>query len=59
MTTFLKIQNIKEKDKTPLVTELIEIVYLLQEEIQKLKDEIAILKGLKRKGSGRKFQSLF
>ena len=42
-----KIPYILEKDRTALVSTLLEIIHLQQEKIQQLKDEIAILKGQK------------
>ena len=44
-----KISNIPEEERTPLVLALLEIIQSQQERIQILKDEIAILKGLKPK----------
>jgi len=49
MTSIPKPPDIKEQDRTPLVTNLLEINQLLKERIQELKDEIARLKGLKPK----------
>lgn len=43
------IPNIAEKDRTPIVTQLLEIIRYQAEMIQHLKDEIAILKGNKPK----------
>ena len=45
----IKIRNIQEHELTPLVAELLEIINLQKEEIQRLKDEIARLKGQKPK----------
>ena len=42
-----KIPDVSEEDRTPLVATLLEIVKLQQEQIQALRDEIAILKGQK------------
>jgi len=42
-----KIPAILEKDLTPVVSTLLEIIHLQGEQIQQLKDEIAILKGQK------------
>jgi hypothetical protein len=42
-----RIPEIPEAERTPLVVELLEIIALLQEEVQQLKDEIARLKGQK------------
>lgn len=44
-----KVPFICEEERTPVVTTLLEIIYLQEEVIQKLKDEIAILKGQKPK----------
>ena len=45
MTSIPKVPTIQEKDRTPVVTTLLEIVELLKEQVQALKDEIAQLKG--------------
>jgi len=45
MTSIPKVPTIRDKEQTPLVTALLEIIKLQQEQIQALKDEIAILKG--------------
>jgi len=45
----LKIPNVPEEERTPLVAALLEIIQAQQEQIQVLKDEIARLKGLKPK----------
>jgi len=42
-----RVPEIPDHDRTPLVVELLEIIHFQQEEIQKLKDEIARLKGQK------------
>ena len=39
--------KIPEEEKTPYVTELLEVIQLLKEEVQDLRDEIARLKGQK------------
>jgi len=41
--------QIPDEDKTPLVVQLLEIIQMQSEEIQHLRDEIAILKGQKPK----------
>jgi uncharacterized small protein (DUF1192 family) len=43
------ISSIPEKEKTPLVLQLIEVIQLQAEQIQALKDEIARMKGQKTK----------
>jgi hypothetical protein len=43
------LKNIPEDERTPLVVELLEIINGLQEEVQRLRDEIARLKGQKPK----------
>ncbi len=45
MNIMIKPSSIPEKDKTPLVIQLLEIIRQQAEEIQQLKDEIARLKG--------------
>ena len=47
MSSIPKIPRIPEDQRTPLVTSLLEIIQLLVESNQALKDEIAILKGQK------------
>ena len=47
MTSISKIPTIPDEERTPLVTTLLEIIQLQREQIQALKDEIAILKGQK------------
>jgi hypothetical protein len=47
MASRLKIPNIPEEERTPLVVALLEIIRFQQEEIQELRDEIARLKGQK------------
>jgi hypothetical protein len=47
MSSIPKIPQIPEDQRTPLVTSLLEIIQLLVESNQALKDEIAILKGEK------------
>ena len=49
MKTAPKIPEIREEERTPLVTALIEIIRIQQEQIQELRDEIARLKGQKPK----------
>lgn len=49
MSQTLKIPVISEEQRTPLITNLIEIIHFQQEQIQLLKDEIARLKGQKPK----------
>ncbi len=49
MKTTPKIPEIREDERTPLVTALLEIIQILQEQIQELRDEIAKLKGQKPK----------
>jgi hypothetical protein len=49
MKPTLKIPEIREDDRTPLVVTLLEIVRIQQEQIQELRDEIARLKGQKPK----------
>jgi len=44
-----RVPKIPEQERTPVVAELLEIIGYMQEEIQKLKDEIARLKGQKPK----------
>ncbi len=43
------VPKIPEQERTPVVAELLEIIGRMQEELQKLKDEIARLKGQKPK----------
>jgi Transposase IS66 family len=45
MSTKLKIPRIPEEERIPLVTALLEIIQVQQEQIQELRDEIARLKG--------------
>ena len=45
MISIPKVPTIQEKDRTPVVTALLEIVELLKEQVQAFKDEIAQLKG--------------
>lgn len=47
MMSIPKVPNIPEEDRTPLVATLLEIIQLQQEQIQAMKDEIAIRKGQK------------
>ena len=47
MKTTPKIPEIREEEYTPLVTALLEIIRIQQEQIQELRDEIARLKGLR------------
>ena len=49
MTSIPKIPAISEEERTPLVSALLEIILIQQEEIQELRDEIALLKGQKPK----------
>ena len=49
MKTTPKIPEIREDERTPLVTALLEIIRIQQEQIQELRDEIARLKGQKPK----------
>lgn len=49
MKTTPKIPEIPEDELTPLVTALMEIIRIQQEQIQELRDEIARLKGQKPK----------
>ena len=49
MKTTPKIPEIREEEYTPLVTALLEIIRIQQEQIQELRDEIARLKGQKPK----------
>jgi len=49
MITSKIISQIPETEKTPLVVKLVRIIQLQAEEIQKLRDEIARLKGQKGK----------
>lgn len=49
MSKIPKITDIPEKERTPLVVHLLEVVRYQSEIIQRLKDEIAILKGDKPK----------
>ena len=49
MKTTPKIPEIREEERTPLVTALVEIIRIQQEQIQELRDEIARLKGQKPK----------
>jgi len=49
MKTTPKIPEIREEECTPLVTALVEIIRIQQEQIQELRDEIARLKGQKPK----------
>lgn len=49
MTPRFKVSSIPEKDRTPRVVVLLEIIQLQKEQIQVLKDEIARLKGHKPK----------
>jgi len=44
-----QIPLVPESEQTPLVQRLLEIIHLQVEQIQQLRDEIAILKGLKPK----------
>jgi len=44
-----RLSQISEEEKTPVVLELLEIINFQSEEIQKLNDEIARLKGEKGK----------
>lgn len=44
-----RIQDIPEEERTPLVLQLIAIIHNQQEQIQALRDEVAILKGQKPK----------
>ena len=44
-----KIPNISEEQRTPLVTTLLEVIQIKNEQIQALKDEVAVLKGEKPK----------
>jgi hypothetical protein len=43
------VPRIPEQERTPVVSELLELIHRMQEEIQELKDEIARLKGQKPK----------
>jgi len=43
------VPRIPEQERTPVVSELLEMIHRMQEEIQELKDEIARLKGQKPK----------
>lgn len=45
----MRIPEIPDNQKTPLISELVEICHLQNEQIQALKDEIARLKGQKTK----------
>ncbi|MDA2930402.1 transposase [Acidobacteria bacterium AH-259-O06] len=64
MVSIRKTPAIPDEERTPLVVDLLEIIQLLQEQVQALRDEIARLKGEKPKpkikpskleeGSGRK-----
>ena len=47
MVMLFKLSEIPAQERTPLVEQLLEIIQLQAEQIQQLKDEIAILKGLK------------
>jgi hypothetical protein len=49
MASGLKVPNIPEEERTPLVVALLEIIRFQQEQIQELRDEIARLKGQKPK----------
>ncbi|MGO8823340.1 MAG: hypothetical protein ACLQO6_19230 [Desulfomonilaceae bacterium] len=49
MKTTPKIPEIREEDRTPLVTAPVEIIRIQQEQIQELRDDIARLKGQKPK----------
>ena len=49
MTSIPKIPAISEEERTPLVSALLEIILIQQEQIQELRDEIALLKGQKPK----------
>ena len=49
MSATLKIPEISDEERTPLVTALLEIVQIQQELIQEFRDEIARLKGQKPK----------
>ena len=49
MTSIPKIPQISEEERTPLVSALLEIILIQQEQIQELRDEIARLKGQKPK----------
>ena len=47
MSSIPKIPEVPDDERTPLVTALLEIIQILLEQNQALKDEIAILKGQK------------
>lgn len=47
MSSILKVPEVPDDERTPLVTALLEIIQILLEQNQELKDEIAILKGQK------------
>jgi len=49
MKTTPKIPEIREEERSPLVTALLEIIRIQLEQIQELRDEIASLKGQKPK----------
>jgi hypothetical protein len=49
MTSIPKTPIIKEQDRTPVITTLLEIVDVLKEQLQALKDEVARLKGINPK----------
>jgi hypothetical protein len=49
MPSIPKVPHLREEERTPLVTTLLEIIHLQKEVIQSLKDEIARLKGQKGK----------
>lgn len=49
MTKTLKIADVPEDQRTPVVVGLFEIIELQREQIQQLRDEIARLKGQKPK----------
>ena len=49
MASIPKVPSIPEEERTPLVTTLLEIIQLQQEQIQALRDEVAQLKGNKPK----------
>ncbi len=49
MASIPKIPPISDEERTPLVSAMLEIIHIQQEQIQELKDEIARLKGQKPK----------
>ena len=49
MVSIRKTPAIPDEERTPLVVDLLEIIQLLQEQVQALRDEIARLKGEKPK----------